>query len=44
MKQPKAIAAQESAPDALAHRIFLLALAGVVAYAAVVIALMSSVD
>jgi len=42
MKQPKAIAAEESIPDALAKRIFLLALAGVIAYGAAVLSLMSS--
>jgi hypothetical protein len=44
MKQHPAIAGQDTVPDALAKRIFLIALVGVLAYVGVVIALMSSMD
>ena len=43
MTQQRTIA-QDTVPDTLAKRIFLMALAGVLAYVGAVIALMSSVD
>jgi hypothetical protein len=44
MKQPNTIAAEDSLADALARRVFVVALAGVVTYAAAVLALLASVD
>jgi len=44
MKQSKAFAAEKSIPDRLAKRVFLIALAGVVACVVAIIALMSTMN
>jgi hypothetical protein len=44
MKEPNPIAVADATAEALARRVFVLALAGVVAYTAVVLALLASAD